>query len=150
MMASIGFMISDASRSSNRTSRVENGSSHDLSSSEYQVLGCTASCANTSLAHAAVTRYQKLANECSGLKQEEIGPPASETGFGHHHVERHAGHVVCEPFHLVILFHVQDLEISMAGIASLGLDRGIDRIIGAIDAIVSNALGRIAEDALDT
>src|SRR5437870_2680890 len=56
------------------------------------------------------------------LIQKEIRPIASETGFGHHHVQRHAGHVVCEPFHLVILFHVQDLEIAMAGLTTLGLD----------------------------
>ena len=105
-MASIGFMISDASRSSNRTSRVENGSSHDLSSSEYQVLGCTASCANTSLAHAAVTRYQKLANECSGLKQEEIGPPASEIGFDHQDIKRDARHVIRERIHVRVLIHI--------------------------------------------
>src|SRR5205823_11679594 len=127
-------------------SRVENGSSHDLSSSEYQVLGCTASCANTSLAHAAVTRYQKLANECSGLKQEEIGPPASETGFGHQDIERDARHVIRERVHVRVLFHVQDLEITMAGIATLGLDRGA----AALNAIIRNTLGRIAEHALDT
>src|SRR2546428_13001351 len=34
----------------------------------------------------------------------------------------------------------------MTGIATLGLDRGA----AALDAIVTNALGRIAEDALDT
>src|SRR5207237_8400407 len=126
--------------------RVKNGSSNDLSSSEYQGLGCTASCANTSLAHAAVTRYQKLANECSGLKQEEISPPVSETGFGHQDIERDARHVIRERVHVRVLFHVQDLEITMAGIATLGLDRGA----AALDAIVTNALGRIAEDALDT
>src|SRR5206468_5595072 len=108
MMASIGFMIADASRSSNRTSRVENGSSHNLSSSEYQVLGCTASCANTSLAHAAVTRYYKFANECGYfflLKQEEIRPPAGDTGFGHQDIERDARHIIRERVHVRVLFH---------------------------------------------
>src|SRR5439155_782741 len=39
-----------------------------------------------------------------------------------------------------------DLEITLAGLATLGFDRGA----AALDAVVSNALGRIAEHALDT
>src|SRR5437588_3450942 len=80
------------------------------------------------------------------LKQEEICPPASETGFGHQDIERDARHVIRERVHIRVLFHVQDLEIAMAGIASLGLDC----VAAALNAVVRNALGGIAEDTLDT
>src|SRR5712692_2666437 len=80
------------------------------------------------------------------LKQEEIRPLASDTGFGHQDIERDARHIIRERVHVRVLVHVQDLEIPMAGIATLGLDRGA----AALDAIVRNALGSIAENALDT
>src|SRR5207247_8307853 len=80
------------------------------------------------------------------LKQEEIRPPASETGFGHQDIERDARHVIRERIHVRVIFHVQDLEIALAGLTTLGLDRGA----AALDAVVRNALGRIAEDTLDT
>src|SRR5207245_6170270 len=76
----------------------------------------------------------------------EIRPPASDTRFGHQDIERDARHVIREPLHVWVLFHVQYLEVTMTGIAPLGLDRGA----AALDAIVSDALCRIAEDALDT